>query len=136
MVKCFYNCVREITADNLEIELNNKVNKTLIEFNYFLQNCLGTSRLLSVKSMERQLYPQAKIICDNARTCVLSVELSRTGMHNQVKLLTLSPHIDSKKSYLNILVKDEFLILHNDWCCGIFIHYFYLLLKIFSRHYF
>ena len=31
-------------------------------------------------------------------------------MHNQVKLLTLSPHIDSKKSYiLNILVKDEFL---------------------------
>ena len=71
LVKCFYNCVREITADNfltnVEIELNNKVNKTLIEFNYFLQNCLGTSRLLSVKSKERQLYSQAKIICDNTR---------------------------------------------------------------------
>ena len=35
-------------------------------------------------------------------------------MHYQAKLLTLSPHIDSKKSDLNILVNDEFLILHND----------------------
>ena len=52
---------------NVEIELNNKVNKTLIEFNYFLQNCLDTSRLLSVKSKERRLYSKAKIICDNAR---------------------------------------------------------------------
>ena len=52
---------------NVEIELNNKVNKTLIEFNYFLQNCLGTSRLLSVKSKERRLYSKAKIIRDNTR---------------------------------------------------------------------
>ena len=52
---------------HVEIELNNKVNKTLIEFNYFLQNCLGTSRLLSVKSKERWLYSQAKIIRDNAQ---------------------------------------------------------------------
>ena len=63
--------LKEITADNFltnkEIELNNKVNKTLIEFNYFLQNCLRTSRLLSVKSKERRLYSEAKIICDNAR---------------------------------------------------------------------
>ena len=33
-------------------------------------------------------------------------------MHYQAKMFTLSPHIDSKKSYLNILVNDEFLILH------------------------
>ena len=51
----------------MEIELNNKVNKTLTEFNYFLQNCLRTSRLLSVKSKDRRLYSQAKIIRDNAR---------------------------------------------------------------------
>ena len=42
---------------------------------------------------------------------VLSVELSKTGMHYQAKLLTLSPHIDSKKSYLSIWVHDEFLML-------------------------
>ena len=58
-------------------------------------------------------------------TSVLNVELSRTGMHYQAKLLTLSPHIDSKKSYLNISVNDEFLILHNDWCYGIFIHFIF-----------
>ena len=52
---------------NVDIELNNKVNKTLIEFNYFLPNCLDTSRLLSVKSKERRLYSKAKIIHDNAR---------------------------------------------------------------------
>ena len=60
-----------MTADNfltnVQIELHNKLNKTLIEFNYFLQNCLDTSRLLSVKSKERRLYSEAKIICDNAR---------------------------------------------------------------------
>ena len=51
----------------VDIELNNKVNKTLIEFNYFLPNCLDTSRLLSVKSKERRLYSKAKIILDNTR---------------------------------------------------------------------
>ena len=52
-------------------------------------------------------------------TSVLVAELSRIGMRYQAKLLTLSPQIDSKKSYLSILVKGEFLILHNDWCFGI-----------------
>ena len=27
---------------NVEIELNNTVNKTVIEFNYFIHNCLDT----------------------------------------------------------------------------------------------
>ena len=52
---------------NVDIELDNKVNKTLIDYNYFLPNCLGTSRLLSVKSEERRLYSKAKIIQDNTR---------------------------------------------------------------------
>ena len=30
---------------NVEIELNNTVNKTVIEFNYFIHNCLGTGSL-------------------------------------------------------------------------------------------
>ena len=56
---------RQIT--NVEIELNNKVEKTLIEYNSFLPNYLDTSSLLSVKSEERRLFSQAKIIRDNAR---------------------------------------------------------------------
>ena len=52
---------------NVDIELKNKVNKTLIEYNYFLPNCLDTSRLLSMKSKERWLYSKAKIIHDNTR---------------------------------------------------------------------
>ena len=52
---------------NVDIELDNKVNKTLIDYNYFLPNCLDTSRLLSVKSKERRLYSKAKIIQDNTR---------------------------------------------------------------------
>ena len=39
---------------------------------------------------------------------VIFVELSRTGMRYQAKLLTLSPQIVLKKSYLSILVNDEF----------------------------
>ena len=39
---------------------------------------------------------------------VIFVELSRTGMCYEVKLLTLSLQIDWKKSYLSILVNDEF----------------------------
>ena len=39
---------------------------------------------------------------------VLFVELSRTGMSYQAKFLTLSRQIVSKKSYLSILVDDEF----------------------------
>ena len=34
----------------------------------------------------------------------ISIQLSRTGMRYHVKLLTLSPLIDSKISYLSILV--------------------------------
>ena len=58
-------------------------------------------------------------------TSVLVAELSRIGMRYQAKLLTWSPQIDSKKSYLSILVNDAFLILHNDWCCKIFIHFIF-----------
>ena len=53
--------------NNVDIEWNNKVNKTLIEFNYFRPNCLDTSRLLSVTSNERRLYSKAEIIRDNTR---------------------------------------------------------------------
>ena len=34
--------------------------------------------------------------------------IQRTGMRYQAKLLTLSPQIVLKKSYLSILVNDEF----------------------------
>ena len=39
---------------------------------------------------------------------VIFVELSRTGMRYQAKLLTLSSQIVSKKSYLSFLVNDKF----------------------------
>ena len=105
----------------METELNNKVNKTLIEFNYFLQ-----FRYKSTAIREEQRETAVFTGKDNMWQCltsVLSVELSRTGMHYQAKLL--GPHIDSKHSYLNILVNDEFLILRNDWCCGIFMHFIF-----------
>ena len=36
------------------------------------------------------------------------IELSRTGMGYQAKLLTIRPQIVSKKSYLSILVNNKF----------------------------
>ena len=35
---------------NLEIVLNNTVNKTVIEFNYFIHNCLDTGNLANDES--------------------------------------------------------------------------------------
>ena len=101
MNKKALNIKKSQQITNVDTELDNKVNKTLIEFNYFLPNCLDTSRLLSVKSKETAVFKGK----DNTRqhsTSVLVVELSRTGMRYQAKLLTLSPQIDSKKSYLSI----------------------------------
>ena len=126
MVKCFYNCVREITADN---SLGNWIEQQSKQDSYWIQ--LFSSKLFRYKlTAIREEQGETAVFRgkDNMwqrSTCVLSVELSRTGMHYQAKLLTISPQIESKKSYWNILVKDEFLILHNDWCCGIFIHFIF-----------
>ena len=35
---------------NVEIVLNNTVNKTVIEFNYFIDNCLDTGNLANDES--------------------------------------------------------------------------------------
>ena len=35
---------------NVEIVLNNTVNKTVIEFNYFIYNCLNTGNLANNES--------------------------------------------------------------------------------------
>ena len=36
---------------NVEIALNNTVNKTVIEFNYFIHNCLDTGNLANDESV-------------------------------------------------------------------------------------
>ena len=70
MNKKALNIKKSQQITNVDIELNNKVNKTLTEYNYFLPNCLDTSSLLSVKSEERRLYSKVKIILDNTwRLC-------------------------------------------------------------------
>lgn len=47
------------------------------------------------------------IYCTTPPLIVIFVKLSRTGMHYQEKLLTLSPLINSKKSYLSNSVKGK-----------------------------
>ena len=56
---------------------------------------------------------------------VIFVELSRTGMRYQAKLLTLSPQIVSKKSYLSILVNDEFQYCIMTDAVEFFIHFIF-----------
>ena len=56
---------------------------------------------------------------------VIFVELSRTGMHYEAKLLTLSPQIVSKKSYLSILVNDEFQYCIMTDAVEFFIHFIF-----------
>ena len=64
----------------MEIVLNNTVNKTVIEFNYFIHNYLDTGNLANDK--ESLLYSQAKIMRDNAqyKTIVLNIKLIATEL--------------------------------------------------------
>ena len=56
---------------------------------------------------------------------VIFVELSRTGMRYEAKLLTLSPQIVSKKSSLSILVNDEFQYCIMTDAVEFFIHFIF-----------
>ena len=55
---------------NVEIVLNNTVNKSVVEFNYFFHNRLDTGSFANDESdsEESLLYSQAKIVRDNAQS--------------------------------------------------------------------
>ena len=53
---------------NVEMDLNNTLNKILIEFDHFIHNCLiHKSSLRTVRSKETPLYSKAKIIRDKTQ---------------------------------------------------------------------
>lgn len=76
----FRNCVGEYKKAlkesrkimNVGIELNNTVNKALLEFNFFIHNCLDTSSLRTVRNKKRRLYSQAKTLRNNAQRAMCS----------------------------------------------------------------
>ena len=56
---------------NVEIVLNNTVNKTVIEFNYFIHNCLDTGNLANDQERLRILRDSAQSEMKIARTLII-----------------------------------------------------------------
>ena len=84
---------------NVEIVLNNTVNKTVIEFNYFIHNCLDTSNLANDESdwgvnheqliMTEHLSLKLIKVTDTKRRNMLSY----TWKHIQYKTIVVWPEL-------------------------------------------